>query len=291
MHKSALYISAAILLLSACNKAVMESQNMGFLTLSLSSDREVVVRTKAEGNDCSDYLVDISGKTFLGQDYQSEQYVYSSMPDYLTVPYGYYYVSAQSCLESVAEQGCGCVRYQGVSNQVDVVSQTPAKVSVTCRMVNGKVTMYFDESFIEDFTDLAVSMEATRTVLLTDEQARNQTDVYFNLPAEGSRLIYTIHGTVAKGTPSEKRLSYSNSSSPLTLLPAKWAKITIKSNHNGAIGPDIIVGGDMGYDSFTEIINPEDGGTGVDGDVTYPSILVDTNLDDATVIDCVIDVY
>ena len=291
MHKSALYISAAILLSTACNKAVMEPQKMGLLALSLSSDSEVIVRTKADENDCSDFLVDIYGETFLGQDYVSEQYVYSDMDDCLAVPYGYYYVSAQSCLESVAEQGCGCVRYQGVSDQVDVLSQIPAKVSVTCKMVNGKVTMTFDDSFVEDFTDLAVNIEATRTVTLTDEQARSQTDVYFNLPAEGSPLVYTIYGTVAKGTPSEKRLSYSNSSSPLTLLPAKWARITIKSNHNGNIGPDIIIDGDMGSDSFTEIINPEEGGSVPDGDIPYPSILVDTKLDDATVIDCVIDVY
>ncbi len=291
MRKSALYISAAILLASACNKAMVSPQRMGAISLSLSSDREVVVSTKADPVDCSGFLVDIYGETFLGQDYASEQYVYSQMPDEVEIPYGYYQVEAQSCLETAAENGYGCVRYQGVSDQVDVLSQTPANVTVTCKMVNGKVTMTFDESFLEDFSDVTVDITATRKVTLTSAQANAPTEVYFNVPESGSQLVYTIYGTVAKGTESERKLTYTNSASPMTLSPAKWAKITIKSNHNGVIGPGITVDGEMGKDSFTEVINPEDGDTIVDGTVQLPSILVDTQVEDATVIDCVIDIY
>lgn len=290
MHRTALYKSAALLLLSACNKVVMEPQRMGAISLSLASDAEVVVDTKADAVDCSGFLVDIYGETFLGMDYASEQYVYSEMPDAVEIPYGYYFVSAQSCLETTAETGLGCVRYQGVSDQVDVLSQAPANVAVTCKMVNGKVTMTFDESFLEDFSDVTVDITATRTVTMTDEEANAPSDVYFNVPAGGSQLIYTIHGVIAAGTESERSVTYTNSSSPMTLLPAKWAKITIKSNHNGLIGPGVIVDGDMGSDSFSEVIDPEDGDTVADGTVSLPSILVDTQIDDATVMDCIIDV-
>ena len=279
--------------MTACNKELMEHQKMGSIDLSLSSDVEVAADTKTGDGavDCSGFLVDISGTTFLGQTYATEQYVYEAMPEVVTIPYGYYHVTAQNCLETVAEQGLGCVRYYGVSDQVDVLSQTPAQVTVACQMVNGKVTMTFDESFLQDFSDVTVDISCTRNVSMTSEQANHPSDVYFNVPSEGSLLKYTINGTVAKGTENERRLTYTNSASELLLLPAKWAKNTIKSNHNGVIGPGVNVDGEMGGDAFTEIINPEDGEDVITGDADLPAVQVDTEINDATVVDCVIDIY
>ena len=77
----------------------------------------------------------------------------------------------------------------------------------------------------------------------------------------------------------------------MTLYPAKWAKITIKSNHNGLIGPGVLVDGNMGSESFTEFIDPEEGNVVVDGTAATPSIQVDTQIDDATIVDCIIDIY
>lgn len=263
---------------------------MGSITLSLSSENEVAVSTKADAVDCSGFLVDIYGETFLGQEYASEQYTYSAMPDAVELPYGCYYVYAQSCLETVAEDGFGCVRYEGLSDQVSVLSQTPEKVTVSCKMVNGKVTMTFDEGFLEDFSDVTVDVTCTRTVTMTSDEANAPTDVYFNVPEQGAELVYTIYGTVGEGTVSAKVLKYTNASSPMILAPAKWAKITIKSNHNGIIGPGINIDGDMGNESFTEQIDPESGETVQDGTAPAPSIFVDTRIDDATVIDCVLDI-
>ena len=291
MRKSALYLAVTVLLASACNKVVMEPQRMGAISLLLSSDMEVVVSTKADAVDCSDFLVDIYGETFLGFDYASEQYIYDQMPGEVMIPYGYYRVKAQSCLPSDAEAGFGCVRYEGESQQVDILSKTPTPVTVACKMVNGKVTMTFDESFLDDFSDVTVDLAASRTVSMTSDQANAPSEVYFNVPATGTELVYTIYGTIAKGTASERRLSYTNAASPMILYPAKWAKITIRSNHNGMIGPDIEVDGEMGNDSFTEVVDPDEDNTVVDGSEQLPSIFVDTQIDDATIVDCVIDIY
>ncbi len=290
MRKTALYITTALLLASSCNEALMEPQKTGSISLSLSSDKEVVVDTKAGSVDCSSFLVDIYGETFLGQQYASEQYVYSEITEPVVIPYGYYHVSAQNCLEAAAEDGFGTVRYYGVSEQVDILSKVTASVSVTCKMVNGKVTLTLDESFLSDFSDPSVELiVGSRTVELTADQAKGNTDVYFNVPAEGSDLIYKVYGTVGKGTAQERRFTYSNSASPMQLLPAKWAKITIKSNHNGLIGPDITVDGNMGDQIFTEVINPEGGVDTQYGEIPV-TLLVNTEIEDATVIDCVIDV-
>lgn len=293
MKKPALYVSLALLLLTACNEALMEPQKMGSISLSLSSDVEVTADTKtgADAVDCSDFLVDIYGTTTFGQQYSTPQYIYASMPSEVSLPFGQYRVSAQNCLEDAAEEGFGCVRYYGESALIDVSSKATEDVTVSCKMVNGKVRMTFDESFLEDFSDVTLKMTCSREVTLTSDEANLPADVYFNVPEEGCTFIYTIKGTISKGTENERELTYTNGSDPMTLLPARWIKITIKSNHNGIIGPGVDVDGEMDDDSFTQIINPEDGTDVVNGEAGLPSIIVDTRIDKATVVDCVIEVH
>ncbi len=291
MRKSALYIVTALLLVTSCNEALMEPQKTGSISLLLSSDKEVTVDTKAEAEvDCSNFLVDIYGETFLGQQYSTPRYVFSQMPEAVEIPFGYYHVSAQNCLPEAAEEGFGSVHYYGESEQIDVLSDETATVSVVCSMVNGKVTLTLDESFLDDFTDVYAELAVGgRTVRLESDNALGNDDVYFNVSSTGSDLVYRIYGTVGKGTEQEKSLCYTNASSPLVLSPAKWAKITIKSNHNGIIGPGVSVDDEMGNESYPEIIDPEGGTVAEDGDM-LPVLYVDTQMDDATVIDCVIDV-
>ncbi len=290
MKRTALYITTVLLLASSCNKTLMESAQTGSIRLSLSSDREVIVGTKAGTTDCSSYLVDIFGETALGQQYASEQYVYSEMDESVAIPFGKYRVSAQSCLEADAEEGFGKVRYYGISDEVDVQSRTTASVQVTCRMANGKATLTLDESFLKDFADPSVELSVgARIVELSAAQSDGRTEVYFNLPAEGADLIYKVYGTVGKGTSQERRFTYTNASSPMKLLPARWAKIRIISNHNGIIGPDISVDGEMNDHIFTETINP-DGGVETQEGFVPVAINVDTGIEDATVIDCYLDV-
>jgi len=159
---------------------------------------------------------------------------------------------------------------------------------VMCKMNNAKVTMTIDESFFEDFRDVTAEITATRTVSLTAEDTATPTDVYFNAPADGVLLTYVVYGTL-KSTGME--LKYQNPMPALLLQPAKWAKVTIMSNHNGIIGPDVTVDGSMGGDTFIESIDPETGDSVVDGTAALPSILVSTQIDDAVVEDCVIDIY
>ena len=81
MSRSALYILTTVLLASACNKAVMEYSNMGSISLSLASDVEVVVTTKADTEvDYDSFLINVSGQTFIGNQY-SEDYIYGHMPE------------------------------------------------------------------------------------------------------------------------------------------------------------------------------------------------------------------
>ena len=287
MRKSALYIIAVLLAATACNKVMMESQRLGSISLALSSHSEVEVSTRADNVDCSTFLVDISGTTYLNQTYASERYVYSQMPEQVTIPFGNYYVTAQSCDETAAQEGLGQVWYHGVSGELEVMSAAPVRASVNCAMINGKVTMTIDESFHEDFTAVTVEVTAGRTVNLDETMTVSPVDMYFNTPEDGVQLVYTVYGTLKS---SGTKLKYTNVTSPLTLSPAKWAKITVRSNHNGLVGPEISVDGEMDNNSFTEVIDPSGGVELTDGDLQLPTIIVNTDIDDATVIECELEI-
>lgn len=280
MRKPAIY-TAALLLAVSCNEALMENPNMGSISLSLSSDVEVVADTKADGIDYGSFLVKVSGT----QDWYDG--LYSEIPvDGVTVPFGSYVVEAQSCTETAAvtvNDGFGCVRYQGTEN-VDIQSNETVSVTVKCPMVNAKATLTFDGSFLEDFSNpSAVLRVGDRSVNLKDAAEAASRVTYFNV-ADSDVLYYTVSGTI-----NGKNLSYSGQ---MSIAPAKWAKIVIRSNHNGIIGgPDIWVDGDMGDDSYTVVIDPDTDFDNVEGDIELPSIIVDASIDDATVIDCYIDIY
>lgn len=259
----------------------MENPNMGSISLSLLSDVEVVADTKADDIDYGSFLVKVSG----AQDWFDG--LYGEIPaGGVTVPFGSYVVEAQSCTETSAvtlNDGFGCVRYKGSEN-VDIQSNEPVSVTVRCPMVNAKASLTFDESFLKDFSDpSAVLTVGDRSVNLESASEAAARVAYFNVDA-AETLYYTVSGTIAGRT-----LSYSGQ---MSIAPAKWAKIVIRSNHNGQIGgPDISVDGDMGDDSYTVIIDPDTDFDNVEGDAALPSIIVDASIDDATVIDCYIDIY
>ncbi len=291
--RKALCIILLAVFAAACSTDVMEPVEMGSISLSLSSDVEVDAATRADAQDydCSNFIVDIAGTALYdGRTVEQHFDAYGQMPASVELPYGRYVVAAQSCTEAAAEVGYGSARYCGESKSVELRSKEPMPVSVTCKMVNGKATVTFDDGFMQDFTDITVALTiGERTVPLTAEQANALTGVYFNVVEEGSELRYNITATVAKGTEEERTVSYNNNASPILLSPGKWAKMTIKSNHNGVIGPSIDVNDDMEIDdSLTESIDP-DGGEDVT-DFPTVSIQVDTQIEDATVIDCIMDV-
>lgn len=289
--RKALYITLLAVLASACSTDVMEPTKMGSISLSLSSDVEVGVATRADAQDYSDFLVDIKGTTHVGGDAVEQHFDnYGQMPESIELPYGYYRVSAQSCTETVAANGYGCARYYGESEEISLLSQELKPVAVKCKMANGKATMTFDDTFLKDFADISIDITVgQRTVRLTSDEANAPTDVFFNVDSQGSDLLYRITATVAQGTEQEREVHYNNVASPVKLHPGKWAKITFKSNHNGVIGPDIDVNEDMEQDSWTENIDPEEGEVVED----FPTIVisVNTQIEDATVIDCEFDVY
>lgn len=272
MRKSFLYIGAALILAAGCNKEVLVPEKSGLITLSLSSEQEVVL-TKGP-MDCSNFNVYITGTTFLSESY-SKSYICSQMAGGVSIPYGTYAIASDNCTAAQAATGFGQARYWGETTGISISSQEPVPVTVNCAMVNGKVQVVFDESFTMDFTNPSIELsQANRTVTMTLEQTRTSS-AYFNVEESGTTISYTIYGEIAG-----RRLEYSSS---VDLSPAKCAIITIKSNHNGIIGPGVDVDDSMKGDGQTIIINPDGIETPDSGNINAPSITIDTRMDDAVV--------
>ena len=273
MRKSFLYIGAALIMAAGCNKEVIRSEKSGLITLNLSSEQEVVL-TKGS-MDCSNFNVYITGTTFLSESYY-KSYICSQMEKGVSIPYGTYAIASDNCTSEDAAKGFGQARYWGETTEdINISSQEPVSVTVNCAMVNGKIQVVFDESFTKDFTNPSIKLsQADRDVTMTLEQTL-KSSAYFNVEALGTTISYTIYGTIAGRT-----LEYSSS---VKLSPAKCAIITIKSNHNGLIGPGVDVDDSMKGDGHTIVINPDGIETPDSGNVNAPSITIDTKMDDAVV--------
>ena len=272
MRKSFLYIGAALILAVGCNKEVLGPEKSGLITLCLSSEQEVVL-TKGS-MDCSNFNVYITGTTFLSESY-SKSYICSQMAGGVSIPYGTYAIASDNCTLEEAATGLGQARYWGKTTGISIYSQEPVPVTVNCTMVNGKIQVVFDESFTMDFTNPSIKLsQADRNVTMTLEQTRSSS-AYFNVEESGTTISYTIYGEIAGRT-----LEYSSS---VELSPAKCAIITIKSNHNGIIGPGVDVDDSMKGDGQTIIINPDGIETPDSGNINAPSITIDTRMDDAVV--------
>lgn len=275
MRKSFLYIGAALIMAAGCNKEVIRSEKSGLITLNLSSEQEVVLtKGSMESMDCSNFNVYITGTTFLSESY-SKSYICSQMTKGVSIPYGTYAIASDNCTSKEAATDLGQARYWGETTGINISSQVPVSVTVKCAMVNGKIQVVFDESFTKDFTNPSIKLsQADRNVTMTLEQTL-KSSAYFNVETTGTTISYTIYGEIAGRT-----LEYSSS---VVLSPAKCAIITIKSNHNGLIGPGVDVDDSMKGDDHTIIINPDGIETPDSGNVNAPSITIDTKMDDAVV--------
>ena len=154
------YIFAAIASVMAvsCQQSLIQRETEGRLSLELENSPVVEVLTKAEGDAVSvddfNVYVSSSNATF--------SYIYKDMPSVITVPVGFYTVSAENVTETeslTSPDKWGQVRYAGTSDQKEVVAGlNPTRFSLTCRMVNTAVSVVFGENIDKHFKDYSISL-------------------------------------------------------------------------------------------------------------------------------------
>ena len=144
--KKLFIITIVSLMALSCQKSLIQRETEGQLSLQLDNSPVVEMVTKAGADEVSvdDFNVYVSSKdaTFT--------YVYKDMPSVITVPVGFYTVSAENVTETqslTSPDKWGQVRYAGTSVEKEVsAGLNPTTFNLTCRMVNTAVSVVFGEN-------------------------------------------------------------------------------------------------------------------------------------------------
>ena len=242
----------------SCQKSLIQRQTEGQLSLQLENSPVVEMITKADGEQVSvdDFNVYVSSKD------ATYTYVYKDMPSVITVPVGFYTVSADNVTETeslAAPDKWGQVRYAGTSGEKEVVAGlNPTQYNITCKMVNTAVSVVFGENIDKHFKDYSITAYTVDTRKLeytpANTSGENPAVGYFN---SGVALNYVFSGTYII---DDEPMTITGSK---TLQAATHLHLTFRmSEQNGAVGkPQIVVDSTCEdvYESIT--VDPSEGGS------------------------------
>lgn len=256
--KTILYSAMLLVASASCQKSLIVRQTEGQIALQLQNSPIFEMVTKADTDQVSvdDFNV------YVSSDDATFTYVYKDMPSVITVPVGFYTVSADNITETeslITPDIWGQVRYAGTSVQKEVVAGiNPTQFNLTCTMVNTAVSVVFGENIDKHFTDYKITAYTvdTRKLEYTPENTSGESPVvgYFS---SGVAVNYVFTGTYII---DNEPLKITGSKQ---LLPATHLHLTFKmSEQNGAVGkPEIII--DTTCEDLYETItvDPSEGGS------------------------------
>lgn len=160
---TALLMTVLCLLFTSCGNDHIDDSGKGDVFLSLYSD--VVFKSPVPLSDVDDFNF-----RFIGVDgyATSDYYRYGDVSWPFKWYFGIYRLQAESCTVAEADQGYGCLRYEGIGNSFSVVDGKTATAQVTCQVANVNVNVVFDDSMFESFSEFRLVVD---TVLpsLTEE--------------------------------------------------------------------------------------------------------------------------
>ena len=259
MKKVTNILTALMLMaLPSCQKHIIQRQAEGQISLFLDNSPLVEVVTKADAGGVSvddfNVYVNSANATF--------SYIYKDMPDVITVPVGFYTVSADNVTEMESltlPDKWGQVRYAGTSETKEVVAGlNPTPFNLTCTMVNTAVSVVFGENIDKHFTDYKITAYTVdnRKLEFTPSNTIGKTPAvaYFS---SGVSLNYVFTGTyVIDG----EQMTIKGSK---TLQPATHLHLTFRmSEQNGALSkPDITVDDKCDDLDETITVDPSEGGS------------------------------
>ena len=176
------------------------------MCFSLNTDIEVKASTAT--TDVDDYnfrYVWADGSTV------SEYFRYGDVSWPMDWYFGVYMIQAESCTALEAEQGYGCLRYEGIGQAFSVVNDVTATASVTCKIANCRVQVNFNDKMFLSFKDFKLAVESVlasvyeededgNSQLIRDEQVMRSLDFttidktgYYNVYNELQHLRYTLY--------------------------------------------------------------------------------------------------
>lgn len=192
-----LLLPVALLTLVGCasemDDAVLRERGLGHLRVQVTADAGVMASrapqalTEAD-KDRFTLAIQRGSTTVL-----APKAISALTDDDLTVTAGANYrVSAESCTAEAAEEGFGVPRLAATSDPFTVTSGEESAVALCCLPQNAGVKVAVDESFTTAFgTDYTLTATLGDRVL-TFTQDNTAAVGYYNVPAEGATLSYTL---------------------------------------------------------------------------------------------------
>lgn len=200
---AALLLTVLSIAFTSCENDHIVSRGKGKVMLSLYSD--IVFKSETPLSNVDDYNFRFVGVDGYGS---SEYYRYGDVNWPFEWYFGIFKLQAESCTETEADEGYGCVRYEGISNSFAVSNGITATAHVTCQVVNINVNVDFDDSMYEAFADFKIVVETVLPALDEDGQfdmsvepeirrtlefdTINMTG-YFSLADQPTLLRYTLY--------------------------------------------------------------------------------------------------
>ena len=252
--KKYLFLPLAALLLASCSNDVTE-QEEGFGTVSLAVDTSDNISVSSRAVASAAELAEYNIAVYKDNAMVLEPVKYNTLADgsfTMSVGTGYS-VTAESCTVEEGESandGWGQLRLSGKSDDFVIKAGQNTAVNFTCTVQNAKVTVVFDSSFTDIFTDYTVTVN--KTAVDTRSMVFNSTNVsnsaaFFTID-DNTQLTYTVNakfGDVPKGV-----------SGTLTLKAATNHRITVQSTSDGQITLGITIDGTVTDEDNDALVNP-----------------------------------
>ena len=200
---AALLLTVLSIAFTSCENDHIVSRGKGKVMLSLYSD--IVFKSEMTLSNVDDYNFRFVGVDGYGS---SEYYRYGDVSWPFEWYYGIFKLQAESCSVTKADEGYGCIRYEGISNSFAVSNGITAHAQVTCQVVNVNVNVDFHDSMYEAFAgfklvvdtvlpamddegafDMSVEPEIRRTL---EFDSINMSG-YYSLADQPTLLRYTLY--------------------------------------------------------------------------------------------------
>ena len=264
MKKTAIFTAALALMAAvSCQEVILSDREDGAISVHIENSPVVEVLTKTDTGENTEVSTDNFNVYIKSADnsYVKEPYIYKDMPSQITVPAGFYVVSADNVTveQSLTQPDAwGQVRYFGQSDSQEVkAGQAATQYSFTCYMANTALSINFSDKISAHFKNFKVTAYTDGRQL--DYTTSTTDKVGYFTPGT---LTYVFTGT------------YMDETSPMTIrgtrtvAGATHLHLTFDiSEQNGTVDkPEIIVDASCTDLNTTITVDPSENGTFVEND-------------------------
>ena len=241
----------AIAAIVGCKKTVIEQgsgKEFGYVDFSLTANTEMTVTTKAPTELSGDELASFNVTLYQdGNSLWTKEY--SQVPEKWYLPAGTYDIFVENLTddEAAPEGEKGCVRVAAMAENVLVETGKTTPIEVNCTPVNSRVTIAYDQSFLQVFEGSQVIItDGSRQFEMADGHDQ-ENGVYY---PGGTELTWKLTTTLS-GESSAK--TYTSGVTPIITTPGAWTQITFStSTTDGRINISITVD-----EEFSDVVSED----------------------------------